>query len=309
MPTPNDATTTDSARPPVALLGLGLMGRPMALNLLRAGYPLTVYNRTRAKAETLAAEGATVAGTPREAAQAVEFAIVCVSDSPDVVEVVAGPEGLLQGSRPGLTIIDMSTISPEVTRTLAAQAAERGAAFVDAPVSGGTMGAEKGTLSIMAGGEAEAVERCRPIFEVLGSRLVHCGSSGAGQTVKLCNQVLVAGNLLALAECLVFARKAGVDPATMIEAVESGAAGSWTVSNLGPRLLRRDLEPGFMVETALKDMRLVMETADANGVPLPGTALAQQLWRSCAALGLGRKGTQAMLVALEQLAGLADNDS
>ncbi len=286
----------------VGLIGLGIMGKPMARNLLKAGFPLTVYNRTRSKAEELERDGAKVADSPAGVAKVSTITITIVTDSPDVEAVVLGEGGVLGGAAAGSVLIDMSTISPDVTRTIGARLAERGVAMLDAPVSGGERGAIDGTLSIMAGGEAEVFERCRPVFESMGKKLVHCGPLGAGQTVKLCNQIVVGINNLAMSECLVFAAAAGVSVDRMLEAVSAGAAGSWALSNLAPKVLRRDFSPGFKVALQQKDLRLALESADHMHLSLPGLALTHQLYAALERRGLGDEGNQALVRALEYLA-------
>lgn len=280
--------------PPLGFVGLGIMGRPMAGHLRRAGHPLTVFNRTAGRADELLAAGARVAGSPAEVAAASEVIVVMVSDTPDVEQVVAGPRGLLEGIRPGSIVVDMSTVSPDLERRLAARLRERGADLVDAPVSGGDVGARNATLAIMAGGAAATVDRVRPILMRVGKSVTHCGPVGAGQLAKLCNQILVGVTLLGVSEAIALARGSGLDPEVMIKAVEGGAAASWQLSNLGPRILRGDFEPAFMVDLMQKDLRIVLETADAAGAPLPATALLRQLFLSAQARGLGRKGTQIM---------------
>ncbi len=286
----------------VGLIGLGIMGKPMARNLLKAGFPLTVYNRTRSKAEELERDGAKVADSPAGVAKVSTITITILTDSPDVEAVVLGEGGVLGGAAAGSVLIDMSTISPDVTRTIGARLAERGVAMLDAPVSGGERGAIDGTLSIMAGGEAEVFERCRPVFESMGKKLVHCGPLGAGQTVKLCNQIVVGINNLAMSECLVFAAAAGVSVDRMLEAVSAGAAGSWALSNLAPKVLRRDFSPGFKVALQQKDLRLALESADHMHLSLPGLALTHQLYAALERRGLGDEGNQALVRALEYLA-------
>ena len=288
----------------IGFIGLGIMGRPMARNLMTAGYSLTVWNRSRPGIEELAREGASPASSPQEVARQSDVVITMVTDSPDVEEVALGPNGIIEGARPGLVHIDMSTISPTVTRRIASRLAERGIEMLDAPVSGGDTGARAGTLSIMVGGNEETFGRCRPVFAVLGRTIVHCGPNGAGQTVKLCNQIVVALNNLAMCEALVFAAKAGVDSRRMLEAVGAGAASSWALLNLAPRILDRDFRPGFKVTHQQKDLRLALEAAGQQASPLPGTSLAHQLFAAVEAEGLGAEGTQALVIALEKLAGV-----
>jgi 3-hydroxyisobutyrate dehydrogenase len=287
----------------VGFIGLGIMGRGMAANLLRAGFALTVWNRTAERAEPLAAAGALAAASPAELAAASDIIITCVSDTPDVQAVILGPQGVIHGIRPGSLVIDMSTISPQATRSIAAALAERNVDMLDAPVSGGSEGAAQGTLSIMVGGEATALQRAMPILQAMGQRITHVGPHGAGQVVKLVNQVLVVGNCLAMCEALLLAQAGGVDLARTLEAVSGGAAGSWMLSQRGPQILARDWRPGFTIALQQKDLRLVLEAADQQGVPLPGTALIFQLYRTLEAKGLSGDGNHALVKALEALAG------
>ncbi len=288
----------------VGFIGLGLMGRPMARNLLQAGYSLTVWNRTASKAEGLLKEGAKWTGSPAEVAKASEVTITMVTDSPDVEEVVLGPSGVIHGARPGSVLIDMSTISPSVTRKIAQALKERGVYMLDAPVSGGTWGAEKGTLSIMVGGEREVLERCLPLLEAMGKRITHCGGQGMGQTVKLVNQIVVSGTLAAVCEGLLLAAQSGADLEATLQALSGGAAQSWQLENLGPRILKGDFAPGFMVQLQQKDLRLVLETAAELRLPLITTPLIHQLYRILECQGLGEEGTQAYIKALEHMAGV-----
>jgi len=287
----------------IGFIGLGVMGKPMAMNLLKAGYPMTVWNRTRSKMNDLLAEGAEGADSPKEVAEKSDVVITMVTDSPDVEEVVLGPNGVIHGARPGLILIDMSTISPSVARKVAEKLAEKGVKMLDAPVSGGEIGAIKGTLSIMVGGPKEAFDECLPILEVLGKRITYMGPNGMGQTTKLCNQVICALNIQAVCEGLMLGAKAGLDLKKLLDVVTAGAAGSWMLSNLGPKMVERDFRPGFKIRHQQKDLRLVLSFAAELGLPLPGTALVQQMLRAVEAEGLGEKGTQAAIVAMEKLAG------
>jgi len=287
----------------IGFIGLGIMGRPMARNLLKAGYHLTVWNRSQPGIDELAREGASTAARPEDVARQSDIVITMVTDSADVEQVALGPGGIIEGGRPGLVHVDMSTISPAVTRRIASSLAEKGIEMLDAPVSGGETGAQAGTLSIMVGGKEETLQRCRPVLEALGRTIVHCGPSGAGQTVKLCNQIVVALNNLAMCEALVFAAKAGVDTRRMLEAVGAGAASSWALLNLAPKILDRDFRPGFKVAHQQKDLRLALEAAEQQAVPLPGTSLVHQLFAAVEAEGLSAEGTQALVKALEKLAG------
>ncbi len=287
----------------IGFIGLGVMGRPMALNLLKAGYPMVVWNRTRSKMKPLLEAGAEGANSPKEVAEKSDVVITMVTDSPDVEEVILGPNGVIHGAHPGLVVIDMSTISPTVTRRIAQKLAEKGVKMLDAPVSGGDIGAKQGTLSIMVGGPKETFEECLPIFEVLGKKITYMGPSGMGQTTKLCNQVICALNIQAVCEGLMLGAAAGLDLKKLLEVVTAGAAGSWMLSNLGPKMIERDFRPGFKISHQQKDLRLVLSFASELKLPLPGTALVQQMLRSVEAEGLGDKGTQAAIVAMEKIAG------
>ncbi len=288
----------------IGFIGLGIMGKPMVRNLMKAGFAVTVYNRTKSKADQMVAEGATESDSPKELATKSSVVITMVSDTPDVESVILGKNGVIEGIQPGSVVIDMSTISPRATRTIAMRLAEKKAYMLDAPVSGGEQGAIAGTLSIMVGGDTEIFERCHPIFEAMGKNIIHVGANGMGQTVKLMNQILVAGNLNAVVEALVFAQKQGVDLQKAIEAVKGGAAGSWQLTNLGPRIIQRDFQPGFMVDLLQKDLRLVMEASEINKIPLPATTLIHQLYCSLEATGQGKNGTQALIKVTERLSGI-----
>ena len=292
------------AKESIGFIGLGIMGLPMARNLLKAGYPVVAYNRTSSKAEELAADGATIAASPREVSQQASVIITMVTDSPDVEEVVLGQNGVLEGIQPNAVLIDMSTISPSVTRAIAGRVEERGGRMLDAPVSGGSWGAIEGTLSIMVGGEKSVFDRCLPVFQAMGKNIVHTGPNGMGQTTKLVNQILVAGTMNAVAEAMVFAASSGADLETTIEAVKGGAAGSWQLQNLGPRLIKGDFAPGFMVRLQQKDLRLILEGAREMRLSLPATALINQLFASLEASGNGDEGTQALVKVHERLAGI-----
>ena len=289
--------------PPVGFLGLGIMGEGMARNLLGAGFPLTVWNRTAPKSAALVKEGATLGQGPADVAERSDIVFVCVSDTPDVEEVVLGPGGVLVGARPGSLVVDMSTISPATTREISRRLGEGSVHMLDAPVSGGSEGARKGTLSIMVGGDADQVERAIRAFRAMGKTITHVGPVGAGQTVKLVNQIVVVVNMLATAEGLLFAEASGVDLTKTLEAITGGAAGSWMLQNRGPQVIARDWRPGFMVDLQQKDLRLALAAADELGVPLLGTGLVFQLYRTLQQAGLGREGNHALAKALERLAG------
>lgn len=290
----------------IGFVGLGIMGRPMVKNLVQAGFDVTVWNRSRPGLDECVAAGATEADGPSAVAAACDIFISMVTDSPDVESVILGEpgrEGAFEGLAAGSLVIDMSTISPAVTRQIAARLSEKGVAMLDAPVSGGDSGAIAGTLSIMVGGEEADVERARPAFEAMGKTITHVGPVGAGQTVKLCNQVAVAGTLLSVCEALVLAQASGVDPARMLDAVSAGAAGSWQMSNLGPKIVDRDFAPGFMVDLLQKDLRLAIEAAAAADQAMFGTGVAAQLFRAVQAAGGGSDGTQALVRVMETLSG------
>jgi 3-hydroxyisobutyrate dehydrogenase len=287
----------------IGFIGLGIMGQGMAHNLLKAGFSLTIWNRTASKMDPLLAAGARAGRDPADVAAQSDMVMICVSDTPDVEAVILGEHGVLKGAKAGSLVIDCSTISPIATRRLAEKLAETGVAMLDAPVSGGSEGAARGTLSIMVGGEAKDFERALSVFQAIGKKITHVGSLGAGQTVKLVNQILVVGNCLAMCEALLFAQAGEVDLSKTLEAISAGAAGSWMLSNRGPQILQRDWRPGFTIDLQQKDIRLVLDAADALGVPLPSTALTFQLYRTLQAQGLGSEGNHALIKALEHLAG------
>lgn len=277
------------------------MGRGMATNLVNAGHGVTVWNRTPGKADGL---DVTEAESPEDVGSESDIVFVCVSDTPDVEEVVFGDRGVIHGMSDGAVLVDHSTISPVTTKEFAARAGELGIDWVDAPVSGGSEGAEKGTLAVMAGGSTEAMERVTPFMEAYSSSIVHVGEDpGSGQMVKAVNQVLVVINQLAASEALMLADAAGLDLEKTLSAVEGGAAGSWMLSNRGPQMIERDWRPGFTIDLQQKDLRLVLEAADEVGSAVPGVALVYQLYRSLQERGLGSEGNHALVKALENLTG------
>lgn len=286
----------------IGFIGLGIMGQGMARNLIKAGFPLTVWNRTPERTRTLEAEGARVAQTPADLARQSDIIITCVSDTPDVKAVILGDNGVSTGIRPESLVIDMSTISPQATRDIAATLYESRAFMLDAPISGGSEGAEQGTLSIMVGGEAEYVDRAMPCFEAMGKSITHVGALGAGQAVKLVNQILVVTTMLGVSEALLFAEASGLDLNKTLAAVTEGAAGSWMLSNRGPQVIKRDWRPGFTIDLQQKDLRLVLEAADQMGVPVLGTSSIYQMYRTLQERGLGAEGNHALVKALEHLA-------
>jgi 3-hydroxyisobutyrate dehydrogenase len=288
----------------IGFIGLGIMGRGMATNLLKAGFDLMVWNRTRVKMTSLVEKGAVAADNPAALAPRCDVIIICVSDTPDVESVILGESGLIHGARPGTLIIDCSTISPLTTRTIASQLNDKGIHLLDAPVSGGSEGAANGTLSIMVGGEADQMTRAMPVFKAMGRTITYVGGQGAGQMVKLVNQILVVVTMQGVAEALLFAQAGGLDLEQTLAAVSGGAAGSWMLSNRGPQVVQRDWRPGFTIDLQQKDLRLVLETADQIGSPLPSTALVFQFYRTLQQQGLGGEGNHALAIALERLSGV-----
>ena len=277
------------------------MGGPMAGHLLAAGHPLTVHTRTRSRAADLLARGAVWADGPAEAARAADVVFVCVPDTPDVEAVVEGAGGVLSAARPGLVVVDHSTVSPSATRRLAAALAGRGAALLDAPVSGGDTGARNASLSIMVGGDEAAFRRVRPLLERMGKTITHCGPSGSGQLTKLVNQVLVSVTNLAVCEALVFAKRSGLDLHKTLAAIGGGAGASWQLANLGPRMIGGDFAPGFTIDLQLKDLRLVREAAREAGMDPGAVALVHRLFAEAQAQGRGSEGTQALIAAVESV--------
>ncbi len=295
-----------SERETVGFIGLGLMGKPMALNLLKAGFPLVVHSRSRGPVDVLEQAGARVASHPAAVAGEATVIITMLPDSPDVELVLGGPDGVFAGIRSGSVIVDMSSISPVVTRRLAAQAAGRGVAMLDAPVSGGEIGAIQGTLSIMVGGEAGVLERVRPILDAMGNpeRVIHVGASGAGQICKVCNQMAIGGALAVVSELMVLAKKAGVDPAKVREALLGGFAASRVLEVHGERILKRNYAPGFRAGLYHKDMGIMLETARAHGVPVPVSATVAQLVAAMVAAGRADDDYSGLATVLFGLAGV-----
>lgn len=280
----------------------------MVANLLRAGHEVTVWNRTESKAEPLVAAGATLASSPAQVAASADIVMICVSDTPDVEQVVSGTHGVLDGLQTGALVVDHSTISPSATRTLSESVSARGAFWIDAPVSGGSEGASKGTLSIMVGGSHVDVQRAHPYLEAYGTTITHVGGVGSGQAVKLVNQILVVVNQLAASEALLFAKAAGLDLEATLSAVKGGAAGSWMLANRGPQMIADDWRPGFTIDLQQKDLRLVLEAAGELGFPVIATSLVHQLYLTLQRQGMGADGNHALVKALEPLAGVSLND-
>jgi 3-hydroxyisobutyrate dehydrogenase len=287
----------------IGWIGTGVMGAAMAGHLLDAGHRLTIHTRTKSKAEDLLARGADWADSPAEAANGSDVAISIVGYPTDVEETHLGQSGTLAAERLPQVIVDMTTSRPSLAERIARIAAERGVGSVDAPVSGGDVGARNATLSIMVGGEPSHVAFVRPLLETMGRNVVHQGGCGAGQHTKMVNQILIATMMIGVCEGLLYARRAGLDPLTVIESVGAGAAGSWSINNLGPRIIRRDFDPGFYVEHFIKDLGIALAESERLGLAMPGLALARQLYEAVRAQGHGRLGTQALMLALERLNG------
>jgi 3-hydroxyisobutyrate dehydrogenase-like beta-hydroxyacid dehydrogenase len=286
----------------MGFIGLGIMGLGMARNLLKAGFDLTVWNRTASKADGILEAGAGWADRPADLAARCDVIILCVSDTPDVEAVLFGKGGVIEGVRAGALVVDCSTISPIRTQQFAQTLSQKGVHMLDAPVSGGSEGAAQGSLSIMVGGAADQVERAMPALQAMGTNITHVGGNGAGQMVKLVNQILVVNGMLALGEAFLVAQAGGLDLQKTLQAVEGGAAGSWALSNRGPQIIQRDWRPGFTIDLQQKDLRLILEAADALGVPVLGCSTTFHLYRVLQTRGLGGEGNHALIKALEFLA-------
>ncbi len=287
----------------VGYIGLGLMGKSMARNILKAGFPLVVHNRSRAAVDELVAEGASAAESPAEVAAQVDVVFTNLPDSPDVELVALGPGGIIEGAHEGLVFVDNSTIKPGTSRLLAAKLAGRGVLSLDAPVSGGDIGAKNGTLTIMVGGPAEALERVMPVLQAMGKSITLVGESGAGQIAKACNQIMVAAQMVAMGELLIFARKTGADPQKVIQAIKGGAAQCWTLDVKPPRLFEGNRAPGFKAYMMEKDLGIILETARQYGVPVPSAAVDAQLFNAMLEMGMGELDNSAVLGVIEKLAG------
>ncbi|WP_406700563.1 NAD(P)-dependent oxidoreductase [Singulisphaera sp. Ch08] len=285
----------------IGWIGTGVMGSSMCGHLLAAGYQTTVYNRSSSKSKPLVDRGAIEADSPKKVAESSDIIFTIVGFPTDVREVTLGSEGTLAGSRPGAVLVDMTTSEPALAREIFEATKSKGVHSVDAPVSGGDIGAREARLSIMIGGEQEVVDGLTPLFQLLGKTIVYQGPAGAGQHTKMVNQILIATNMIGVCEALLYGYKAGLDLNQVMQSVGSGAAGSWSLNNLGPRMIAGNFEPGFFVEHFLKDMGIALAESRRMNLALPGLALAEQLYRAVAAQGLGRKGTHALLLALAQL--------
>ncbi|MCS6976277.1 MAG: NAD(P)-dependent oxidoreductase [Gemmatales bacterium] len=297
-------TKAEPGKTRVGWIGLGVMGRWMCQHVMSKGYSATVYNRTRDKAQPLLDLGAAWADSPKAVAERSDVIFAIVGFPKDVREVFLGPNGALAGSRPGCILVDMTTSEPSLAREIYDAAKAKGVGSVDAPVSGGDVGAREARLSIMVGGDAEVVEAVRPLFECMGKTVVHQGGPGAGQHTKMVNQILIATNMIGVCEALLYGYKAGLDLNTVLQSVGGGAAASWSLNNLGPRIIQRNFEPGFFVEHFIKDMGIALAEAERMNLCLPGLALAKQLYEAVRAQGFGRKGTHALMIALERLSNI-----
>lgn len=289
----------------VGYIGLGLMGKSIARNILKAGFPVIVHNRSRAAVDELVAEGAIAASSPAEVAQQVDIVFTNLPDSPDVEKVALDEEkGIVAGARPGLIYVDNSTIKPASARMIAAALKEKGVLALDAPVSGGDIGAKNGTLTIMVGGEAEALETVMPVFQAMGKTVTHVGEAGAGQVAKAANQIMVAAQMVAMGELLVFSKKAGVDPKKVVDAIKGGAAQCWSLDVKPPRLFDGNRNPGFKAYMQLKDMGIVLDTAKEYDIPISATEENTKLFRQMIELGMGELDNSAVVGVIEKLAGV-----
>ncbi len=289
----------------LGFIGLGIMGKPMAQNLLKAGYPLIVHNRSREVVQSLVQEGAQEAFSPREVASRVKVVFTSLPDSPDVELVALGEDGILQGAAKGMIYVDHSTIKPSLARKINQEFKAKGAYSLDAPVSGGDIGAQQGTLSIMVGGSEKALEQIRPILEVVGKSITHVGDAGSGQIAKAANQVMVAAQMVAMAELLILAKKSGADPARVVQAIQGGAAQCWTLDVKPDRLFAGNRQPGFKAYMQEKDLKIVMDTAREYGAPLPSASLHTQLYSAMLQMGMSNLDNSAVIGVIEKLASVS----
>ena len=287
-------------KPTVGFIGIGVMGRSMAGHLLDAGYSVHVYNRTQAKAQDLVDRGAQWQSSPGKVAAAADVIITIVGFPVDVESVYLGEDGVLAQARSGSLAIDMTTSCPNLASRIAQEAAAKGIEVLDAPVSGGDIGAREARLSIMVGGSVSGFERALPLFEIMGKNIVHQGPAGSGQHTKMCNQIAIASGMMAISEAIAYAKKSGLQPETVLKSIESGAAGSWSLTNLAPRVLKGDYAPGFFVKHFIKDMKIAIESAQAMGLDLPGLELAKKLYDQLASKGCEDDGTQALFKLYEE---------
>ena len=290
-----------SLETPIGWIGTGVMGLSMCNHLLSKGYPVTVYNRTRRKAQPLLAAGAKWAETCRAVAEQSDVVFTMVGYPEDVRQVYFGDSGILAGGKAGTILVDMTTTSPSLAREIYQIATSKSFQAIDAPVSGGDVGARAGALSIMVGGNEEVVKAIMPLLKIMGRQIVHQGGAGSGQHAKMCNQIVIASTMVGVCECLLYGHKAGLDLATMLRSITKGAAACWSLDNMAPRILKRDFDPGFFVEHFIKDMSIALDEAQRMNIALPGLALVHQLYLALRAQGHEKLGTQALMLALEQL--------
>jgi 2-hydroxy-3-oxopropionate reductase len=288
----------------VGYIGLGLMGKSIARNILKAGFRVVVHNRSRGAVDELVAEGAVAASSPKEAAEQVDVVFTNLPDTPDVEKVVLGEDGILEGARKGLIYVDNSTIKPASARRIAERLAEKNVFALDAPVSGGDIGARNGTLTVMVGGEASALEKAMPVFMAMGKTVTHVGGPGAGQVAKAANQIMVAAQMVAMGELLVFSRKAGVDPRKVVEAIKGGAAQCWTLDVKPPRLFEGNRSPGFKAHMQLKDLKIILDTAREYDIPISGTVENAKLFQEMIDAGMGELDNSAVVGVIEEKAGV-----
>ena len=293
----------------IGYIGLGLMGKPIARNIRKAGFPLVVHNRSRLAVDELVAEGARAAVSPAEAAAQVDVVFTNLPDTPHVEKMVLGENGIIHGAHDGLIWVDNSTIKPAAARTLSLRLAEKGVLSLDAPVSGGDVGARNGTLAIMVGGPAEALEKVMPVFQAMGKTVTHVGEAGAGQVAKAANQIMVAAQMVAMGELLIFSQKAGVDPVKVVEAIKGGAAQCWTLDVKPSRLFSGNRAPGFKAYMQAKDLNIILETAREYGIPLPSAAVDAQLYNAMLQNGMGEQDNSAVIGIIEELAGVKLKES
>lgn len=291
-------------KPTIGWIGTGVMGASMAGHLIDAGYSCMVFNRTKEKADKLIDKGAVWCNSPAEIAALCHVVFTIVGYPKDVREVYLGAEGILSKATPGTVVVDMTTTEPSLAVELFKKAAEKQVAVLDAPVSGGDVGAKNAALSIMVGGEPEVYEKILPLFKLMGKNIVYQGKAGAGQHTKMCNQITIAGTMIGVCEALLYGQKAGLDLTTMLSSISGGAAGCWTLNNLAPRIVNRNFDPGFFVEHFIKDMGIALQEAEKMGLSLPGLALVKQLYLAVQAQGHGRLGTHALTLALEKMSGV-----
>lgn len=288
----------------VGYIGLGLMGKSIARNIMKAGYPIFVHNRSRAAVDELAAEGAVPATSPKEVAEQVDIVFTNLPDSPDVEKVALGENGIIAGAHHGLIFVDNSTIKPATARMIAEKLKEKGILSLDAPVSGGDIGAKNATLTVMVGGDAEALEKVMPVFQAMGKTVTHVGEAGAGQVAKAANQIMVAAQMVAMGELLVFSKKAGVDPRKVVDAIKGGAAQCWTLDVKPPRLFDGNRNPGFKAHMQLKDLRIVLDTATEYDIPVSSAEEHTKLFEQMISLGMGELDNSAVVGVVEKLAGV-----